>query len=83
VQQTYSPDIKEQASFSFAATIQGKATIVTVVYTDDGYAIFNGGKLIATVRLGDDGYTWTLAKGDITEPQLIEELGQRIESYYC
>jgi hypothetical protein len=83
VQHTHSPDTNEQASFSFAATIHGSATLVTVVHADDGYTVYSRGKLIGTVRLDDDGYTWTLAEGDMPEPEFMQELGQRIESYYC
>ena len=69
-------------TFSFPARVNGNDEVITVVTKADDYEVFISGKPVAKLKLSASDHSWFITGGNLPEPELEAQIGERIEAQY-
>ena len=72
--------VHERATFAFPAIFEGKGVKITVVLDKGRYGVFINDNFIARVAINDYTNSWDVVVGELNDPDLVNEIGQRIEA---
>jgi hypothetical protein len=67
------------STFSFPTIFRGIGVVVTINTDEGNYRVFIDDIYSAKVEFDSDFRYWFVAEGDLNDPDLIKEIGERIE----
>jgi hypothetical protein len=79
----YAESMDEQPTFSFPTILEGRGAVITILRNDVNYDILINGAFAAQMKFDEDTYTWYVASGEITDADLVIEIGERIERSFA
>ena len=71
--------LDEPATFSFPTILEGRGAVITILWEEGHHDILINNAFAARMKFDEDKYTWFVTEGDLTDPDLISEIGERIE----
>jgi hypothetical protein len=78
----YVESISEPATFSFPTILEGRGAVITIDFEEGHYDILINRAFVARMRFDEDRYEWCVAEGDLTDADLVNEIGERIEKVF-
>jgi hypothetical protein len=70
------------AAIGFTTIFEGREAMVTISSNDGRYDIYINGTMVGQIKFDENSYRWYMANGDLSDPDLVEEIGERIEMTY-
>jgi len=75
-----SDQVHERTTFTFPAIFEGKEIKITVVLDKGRYGVFINDNFIARVAVNDYSNRWDVVVGELNDPDVVNEIGERIEA---
>ena len=72
--------LRHLSTFSFPTIFRGAEVIVTINSNQGSYGVFIDCNYFAQVEFESDFNYWFVAEGALNDPDLLKEIGERIEA---
>jgi hypothetical protein len=72
--------LHNQLTFSFPTIFHGRGVIITIYGKEGQYGVLIDGDEFAQVKFESNYHSWFVAKGELNDPDLVKEIGERIEA---
>jgi hypothetical protein len=66
------------AGFTFLATHEGNNVLLTIIPTEDRFAVWADEQLIGHIKIGYERHTWFVNASKFVDRDLVNEIGQKI-----
>jgi hypothetical protein len=74
--------LRNPFAFSFPTIFQGRGVIITIKSNDGYFGVLIDDDNFAQVKFENTFHSWFVAKGELNDPDLLKEIGERIEAKY-
>jgi hypothetical protein len=74
--------LRNPLSFTFPTVYDGRVVFVTVYVKKGYYSVLVDDNHFVQIRFRNEFHNWSVFKGELNDPWLVKEIGERIEAKF-